>query len=366
MTFSLRQILLRAARAAGLFFRMRFQHCHELLVLTYHSVVQGVPKKRRRYPLVYRNAISAGHFEQQMRYLQRHYTILDGDELRAGLTNGSFPDRAAVVTFDDGLLNNATVALPILRRLDIPALFFLPTGFVDAASENTLRRHWTEDLIARLSYRRLEDTFDPRALTAHLSKLTVDLDDLSPSSIRRIVEHLKSLPRETRLNRLSTLTDVLGDPPPASAFPANRDGHSVLATMTWDQARQAAKQGITLGGHTVNHESLARLPDGDAATEITGSLQALSEKTGQTADLFSYPYGGSSDFKDSHKKVLADAGCRGAFTQIVGFNTSSTDPLALRRIDVSPDYSLDMFAYVASGTKKEIDRIVRGRSPATT
>ncbi|PSQ95845.1 MAG: hypothetical protein BRD55_09480 [Bacteroidetes bacterium SW_9_63_38] len=366
MIASLRPILLRTARAAGLFSAMRFQHRHQLLVLTYHSVVQNIQEERSRYPLVYRNAVSANHFEQQMQYLRRYYTVLDGDELRTGLAHGSFPARAVIVTFDDGLLNNATVALPILRRLNIPALFFLPTGFVDAASENTLRRHWTEDLIARLSYRRLDDAFESRALTTHLPKLTVELDNLSLASIRVVVEHLKRLPRQTRLSRLSALTDVLGDLPPATAFPADRDGHSVLATMTWDHARRAANQGITLGGHTVNHENLARLPDDEAATEITESLQSLTENTEQSADFFSYPYGRPRDFTTVHQKVLADTKCRGAFTQVVGFNDASTDPLALRRIDVSPGYSIDMFAYVASGSKHMVDRAIRDQSSAST
>jgi peptidoglycan/xylan/chitin deacetylase (PgdA/CDA1 family) len=365
MTVSPRQTLLRAARTAGLFSGMRSRHRRELLVLTYHSVVEDVQNERRRYPLVYRNAVSAGHFEQQMRYLRRHYSVLDGDALRTALAEGRFPDRAAVVTFDDGLLNNATVALPILHRLGVPALFFLPTGFLDAASEGTLRRHWTEDLIARLSHRRPDAAFDTRVLEAHLPGLDIAHDALSPAAIQAVVEHLKSLPHPDRLDRLSALTEALGDPPPPSTFPADADGHSVLATMTWDQARRAANQGITLGGHTVTHESLARLPDDDAAAEITGSLQAISENTGQAADFFSYPYGRPRDFTAAHQAVLADAGCRGAFTQVVGFNDASSDPLALRRVDVSPDYSLDMFAYVASGTKKAVDRVVRGRSPAS-
>ena len=365
MTTSPRQILLRAARTAGLFSGMRSRHRHELLVLTYHSVVEGVRDERRRYPLVYRNAVSAAHFERQMRYLRRHYSILDGDELRTALADGTFPDRAAVVTFDDGLLNNATVALPILQRLGVPALFFLPTGFLDAASEGTLRRHWTEDLIARLSHRRTDEAFDARALQAHLPGLDIALNALSPAAIRAVVEHLKTLPSRERRDRVSALTEALGAPPPAATFPADADGHSVLATMTWAQARRAAHQGITLGGHTVNHESLARLPDPDAAAEITGSLRAISENTGQAADFFSYPYGQPRDFTAAHQAVLADAGCRGAFTQVVGFNDASSNPLALRRIDVSPDYSLDMFAYVASGTKKAVDRVVRGRSPAS-
>lgn len=362
MMSSWKQRLLRAAWATGLFRWMRFRHRHELLVLTYHSVVKGVREPRRHYPLVYRNAVDANRFKRQMRYLQTHYRLLTGDEFRAVLDGASPPDRAVVVTFDDGLLNNKTVALPILHRLEIPAVFFLPTGFIDTASEGELRRHWTEDLIARLSLQQAQDTFDPTLLNALLPGLAIDLSTYAPSeAILRVVDHLKALPRSQRTARLSTLTANLGNPLSPSALPADPDGHSILATMTWNDARTAANHGVALGGHTVNHESLARLPDDRAAAEINDSLAAIADRTDEPADLFSYPYGTAQDFDDRHKTMLSEAGCRGAFTQQVGFNDETTDPLALHRIDVSPNYDLGTFAYVVSGTKHPVDRLVRRR-----
>lgn len=362
MSRSSKERLLRVARATGLFRWMRWRHRRELLVLTYHSVVDGVREHRRRHPLVYRNAVDADRFERQMRFLHRHYRPLSGAEFRAVLDGASPPERGVLVTFDDGLLNNKTVALPILHRLDVPAVFFLATGFLDAASGGQLRRHWTEGLIAHLSHQVTRDTFDPTGLAAQLPGLDADLTARSSSeAILRVVDHLKTLSQSQRTDRLAALKANLGDPPPPSAFPADPEGHSILATMTWDQARTAASHGITLGGHTVNHESLARLPDEAAATEITGSLDAIANRTDQPGDLFSYPYGRARDFTDRHQETLTEAGCRGAVTQITGFNDATTDPLALRRVDVSPNYGLGMFAYVASGTKHAVDRLVRRR-----
>lgn len=368
MTLPLRQPLLRAARALGLPRWMRRRHADELLVLTYHSVTTGVQEIRQRHPLVYRNAVSAARFERQMQYLKRHYTLLDGDALRAVLTgNAPMPDRAVAVTFDDGLLNNATVALPILKRLEVPAFFFLPTGFVDAASEGTLRRHWSEDLIARFSFRSGDDPLSPESIGRRLPSLTATLTGCSPTeAMLRAVDHLKNLPPSKRTDRLAALRDLIGDAPPASAIPAAPDGPSLLATMTWHHARAAATDGITLGGHTVNHESLAQLPTETAETEITRSLQAIEDHTGAPAQLFSYPYGRPDDVSKTHKSILLARECCGAFTQITGFNDASTDPFFLRRIDVSPNYSLEVFAYIASGTKRAVDRVVRGRRPPSS
>lgn len=362
MNTSLQQMVLRATRTSGLFRWMRRRHRRELLVLTYHSVVAGVDEPRQRYPLVYRNAVTAEHFEQQMHYLRRHYQVLDGETLRAVLDGAPLPDQPVVITFDDGLLNNATVAFPILQRLQIPAFFFLPTGFVDAASEGQLRCHWTENLIARLSLRADENAFDASAVADRLPALRTDLAALAPSqAILRVVDHMKALPQSKRSDRLDALDDVLGEPLSPSLFPADPQGNSILATMTWDHVRTAAADGITPGGHTVNHEILARLPDEPAATEIETSLHAIAENIHQPADWFAYPNGQPQDFTSFHRAVLSETGCRGAFTQIAGFNDTSTDPLTLRRIDVSPDYDLSTFCYVASGTKHWVDRVVRRR-----
>lgn len=363
MTSLLQRAGLRAAQASGLFRWMRRRHRDELLVLTYHSVVEGVDAARQKYPLVYRNAVSAAHFERQMRHLRRHYRPLDGDALRDALVTGTIPDRAVAVTFDDGLLNNATVALPILRRLQVPAFFFLPTGFVDAASQGARRLHWSEALIAGLSHQAAEGTVDTAALADRLPELDADLPASPPSAaILRIVDHLKTLPPGSRTDRLEALDAVMEDLPPLSTFPADPDGHSILHTMTWEQARTAVAHGITLGGHTVNHHILSRLPADRAATEIEDSIAAIAAHTDQAADFFAYPNGRADDVTADHRAVLADLECRGAFTQVPGFNDTDTDPFALRRVDVSPDYDLSTFCYVASGTKQVVDRVARGRT----
>jgi len=341
---------------------MRRRHANELLVLTYHSVVDGVEAPRRRHPLVYRNAVTAEHFEQQMRHLRRHYQILDASAFRAILDGALLPDRAAVVTFDDGLLNNITVALPILRRLQIPAFFFLATGFVGAASAGTLRRHWTEDLIARLSLAAKDGVFDVAAIEACLPSLRHELTGRTASTaILRIIGHLKTLPHQQRTDRLAALKEPLRPPAP-EAFPADSAGHSILASMTWDQAQEAARHAVTLGGHTVNHPVLSQLPDEASAAEIEESLDAIATRTGRPADWFAYPYGGPQDVTAFHREVLRETGCCGAFTQVPGFNDAATHPLALHRIDVSSDYDLSTFCYFISGTKHWVDRVVRRRT----
>jgi peptidoglycan/xylan/chitin deacetylase (PgdA/CDA1 family) len=61
---------------------------------------------------------------------------IDAAALRGALGGTqTLPDRAALVTFDDGYLSVREHALPVLRRLACPAVLFVPTAFVGGTNE---------------------------------------------------------------------------------------------------------------------------------------------------------------------------------------------------------------------------------------
>lgn len=362
MTNRLQQTAFATARASGLFRALRWWHRKDLLVLTYHSVARVDAATRRRYAPLYRNAVSAQHFEKQMRFLKRRYRVIGEDELLAFLDGGSLPERAALLTFDDGLKNNATVAWPILHRHDLPAFFFLPTAFLDDAAANRLRPHWSEELAARL-------LTDPAAQRGQFDDVLSDLpfEVPNPTTAEHAIAHLqrrlKTLPPGARREHLQAIRARLDGDPDPSRFPADRDGHSILATMTWDEARRMAREGAVMGAHTVHHNILTRLSDDEAAREIRNSMARVAEQTGAPCRWFAYPNGTTHDFTQRHQRALAEAGCRGAFTQLRGFHRfPPDDPMALRRIGMSPNYDLDTFRYVASGAKLLVDQLLRRRS----
>jgi peptidoglycan/xylan/chitin deacetylase (PgdA/CDA1 family) len=89
------------------------------LILTYHSIFEDRP------PL----AISTSLFAEQMGWLASNAQVISLADLVQGLTAGSaVPERSVVLTFDDALLDFHTNAAPILHRLKLPAIIFVPTG----------------------------------------------------------------------------------------------------------------------------------------------------------------------------------------------------------------------------------------------
>ena len=72
-----------------------------------------------------------GVFQRQLAFLRRHGDFIGLDEALALLRSASrLGGRYFCLTFDDGFKNVFTNAVPILKELQIPAAFFLPTKYI--------------------------------------------------------------------------------------------------------------------------------------------------------------------------------------------------------------------------------------------
>lgn len=76
--------------------------------------------------------ISAESFEQQMKYLYDNgYTTITPDQMMLHLKDGHpLPEKPVMITFDDGYLDNYSIAYPILKKYGHRAVFFLIAGSI--------------------------------------------------------------------------------------------------------------------------------------------------------------------------------------------------------------------------------------------
>ena len=100
--------------------------------------------------------VSTCQFEKQIRFLKKHYRILSGSELIDWLSHGKFqsndkPEKAVLITFDDGYEDNYVNALPILKKYHCPAIFFISTNFI----ENGLQFPHDRELQPRLTFAKM-------------------------------------------------------------------------------------------------------------------------------------------------------------------------------------------------------------------
>src|SRR6185369_10656248 len=80
--------------------------------------------------------IRADRFEAQLDYLRRHFQVISLAEfLKARNGNARLPDRAVVLTFDDGYRNFLTSAAPRLAARGLPVSLFLITDKIQSDGE---------------------------------------------------------------------------------------------------------------------------------------------------------------------------------------------------------------------------------------
>lgn len=92
-----------------------------LTVLTYHQVKDAADDG---------SSVGISAFREQMQFVKGHYRVVPlADAVDALHTTGP-SERLVAITFDDGYLDNATNAAPILRSLNLPATFFVSTDMI--------------------------------------------------------------------------------------------------------------------------------------------------------------------------------------------------------------------------------------------
>jgi peptidoglycan/xylan/chitin deacetylase (PgdA/CDA1 family) len=64
-----------------------------------------------------------------------------------------------------------------------------------------------------------------------------------------------------------------------------------LRTMSWDELRALAADGITIGSHAVSHPHLTRLDDDQLEFELRESKRRVEDELGRPCPLLAYPFG---------------------------------------------------------------------------
>lgn len=85
--------------------------------------------------------------------------------------------------------------------------------------------------------------------------------------------------------------------------------------MSWDQIRELAKSGVTIGAHTITHHHMGRADDDRNRREIADSNDQLAAELGSTPSIFAYPFGETST---AAMEMVKSAGYIAAFGQHSG------------------------------------------------
>lgn len=276
-----------------------------------------------------RNAVTIAEFRQFLNIVTKHFSYLNPHDLSSALarpsSNAGRFRRGILVTFDDGYLNNVTLAAPLLGERNLPAVFAIVTHHIGRSE--LLWPHLIDEVI-------LQGLVDSVNLPLSGCRKRVP-DDMSgrESLARRLRSDYKRLPNSQRRVLMSQFRSLVRDSWAESVpFP------ELYAFMTWDDVLQLANRGHMIASHTITHPILSMLNTDELIWELCGSKRCIESALGARCVALAYPNGTPADYNAKVIKSVKECGYKVAFTTVPGVNRSNTPITKLRR--VSPQFIL--------------------------
>jgi peptidoglycan/xylan/chitin deacetylase (PgdA/CDA1 family) len=297
-----------------------------LVVVNFHYVR---PRFDEPYPGIH--GITPAQLDAQLCLLGDAGTFVRAAHVRdAACGRRALPDRAVLVTFDDGLREQFENALPVLDRLAIPALFFVNTAPILNRAVSAVHR--IHILRAYISPRRFVEM-----LHAHAERRGVSLA-VGPDDAKATAQYRYDSPDVARLKFLLNFQldprerDALVADCFAERFGSDERALSQRLYMDVGQLRALARRGM-LGTHGHEHLPLGMLDADTLRGCVRDSVHALRSWTGEGPFALSYPYGSLPACSRSAGEIAAEEGIELAFTMERAANFGFERPMHLARFD---------------------------------
>jgi peptidoglycan/xylan/chitin deacetylase (PgdA/CDA1 family) len=293
-----------------------------VVCVNYHRIGDG---RRSHFDRGLWSATEDG-FDAQLRWLKANFDVVSPREL--GYVVRARRGRHVVVTFDDGYRDNHDLAYPILRAHRLPATFFVATGFIDRP-----RLPWWDEIAWTVRTSRRSAIALPEDLGGPIAFDEPDRE--------RAVSALLGVYKRLPAARTGSFLDALADATGTGRHVAEGGDRT---WMTWDMLREMRAGGMTIGGHTVNHQILSRMPRAEQWSEIAGCARRIDEELGVPMRTFSYPRGKLDSFDADSRECLRESGVRTAFSYYGGFRSlRDWDDYDIPRLAVEQDTTFDDF-----------------------
>ncbi len=254
-----------------------------VIVLTCHRVIalQSDPEML---------AVTPDNFRAHMRHLKETVPVVRFED------DWSKIRRPAVsITFDDGYADNVLEALPIIEEVGVPTTFFVST-----ANIGTQREFWRHELERII----MGDWTFPERFNLHDGRFGRRWQTSTPAGrdalyreIHALMMQVDPVSREEWLMQLRKWAR------------AGETGREEYRAMTYDELRRlAGRKWATVGAHTVTHTPLSAPTEDQQREEIDSSKLRLETLLGTRISVFSYPFGGKSDYDNVSVRICREAG----------------------------------------------------------
>ncbi|SFB44421.1 polysaccharide deacetylase family protein [Algoriphagus aquimarinus] len=194
---------------------------------------------------------------------------------------------AISITYDDGIINQFTIAKPIMDSLNLPATFFIITGKVEGSGKGKFIGRDSKTIIAETATIKTDSTnfFERASLIAFTGTTEAEEYHANVGSFfeaGKIPEAYQLLDegyQKVRNASMKNTNDVVFHNNPVD-------------TTTWEQYKSYENQGHEISSHTVTHPKLAVLDEANMRYELEQSKADLAKFMGDKATFSAEgPYG---------------------------------------------------------------------------
>ena len=234
----------------------------------YHGVRRGSRRINGRH-------ITAEQFEKHLQYFLKTFSIVSLATICDMKASGTTPEKHTVaLTFDDGFVNNLTIALPLLEKYGVPATFFVCTaGILDP------------------TYHHPTDRIDLIRKSSRSASVIINGEEFFPQGHQMVnsrkehaYDHLNRLTFGQWIETNKTMASQLNDGAISSY-------NEVYALMNDQHARLLSQSNLaSLGSHSHHHIGYPSLSSIEAESQLKESKRIL-EVYGKQVDAIAFPFG---------------------------------------------------------------------------
>lgn len=289
-----------------------------------------------RYPEI--KGLAYDLFEQQLQFFRKNFSVVTMQDVVQAIENNgeNLPNNALLLTFDDGYIDNFTVALPLLKKYGMQGSFFIPgktfaenvlldvnkVHFVLASANNP--KELVNDIYAHLDEARKNPEYSNLPSNADLYAqygVANRFDGADVVFCKRVLQ--TAIPEKLRNEMSSKLfSKYVG---------MSENNFARELYMNSDQIQCMKDNGMFIGLHGYDHYWLGNLEPEQMKRDVGKALEVMSPFIDKNAWVMNYPYGsynqGVIDYIKSRGCVL------GLTTDVAPADLTEDNRFTLQRLD---------------------------------
>lgn len=285
-----------------------------------------------RYPGI--KGLDISMFRNQIEYLNNNFNIVTMEQVMDAVEGKyELPEKALLLTFDDGYIDNYTYALPILEEYGVQGSFFIigktysQHQLLDVnkihyilASANIYEL--VEDVKKEMDrYRGTEFDYAPTDELFYEHAIADRFDVKETVFVKRMLQTV--LPEKLRSVISSNLFEKY--------VGVNEEQLAYELYMSEEQVRLMKRHGMYIGVHSYNHYWLGEIPAEQMKKDIDMSLEVLDEFIDKKRWAMNYPVGSYNQGVIDY--VRQQGACVGVTTDVGIADFDVDSALILPRLD---------------------------------